>query len=243
MSIFFDYVNSNISGTVGRVLINGSDAFRLSNIIYFTSNDTWNKPSGLRAIMVEVVGGGGGGGGCAATGSGQSAEGGGGGGGGYSKKFILENVLGSSEPVTVGIGGDGGSTGNNPGSAGGASSFGSHLSATGGEGAPGGAATSTFGTGGSGGGGVGSGGDINLNGQRGGYGTVRGNSAGTTGVRMRWNFGGGTVLTPCRYILDSAGLTGNFPGGGASGSSLFVNSSAIPGASGSDGIVIVKEYV
>ena len=100
------------------------------NVNVFTATGTWTKPTGLKYVIVEVIGGGGGGGGVEGD-TGDTANSGGGGGGGYSLKKILASSLGSTETVTVGAGGAGG-TGFSGGTAGGTSSFGSHCSATGG---------------------------------------------------------------------------------------------------------------
>src|SRR4051812_9014265 len=88
----------------------------------FTANGTWNKPAGLRHIIVEVVGGGGAGGGCTSIASGAGC-GSGGGAGGYSRKLILASALSASHPVTVGAAGAAGAAGANAGGNGGTSSF------------------------------------------------------------------------------------------------------------------------
>src|SRR5262245_32598691 len=51
----------------------------LKSVQVFTANGTWTRPSGIRRVIVEVIGGGGAGGGAAATGASQAAVGGGGG--------------------------------------------------------------------------------------------------------------------------------------------------------------------
>lgn len=99
----------------------------------YTSGTTWNKPSGLQYVVVEVQAGGAGG-----TNSGSTNGADGGGSGGYSKKTILAASLGSSETVTVGAAGGAGS----PGATGGNSSFGTHATANGGTSSAGGTAAS-----------------------------------------------------------------------------------------------------
>ena len=113
---------------------------------YIALSQTWTKPSGLKYVVVELVGGGG-------SGTGGS---GGGGGGGYSRKTIPESSLGSTEPVLPG--GGGAAVSGNLQVAGFTSFFGTHLSATGG----------AVGAVGGGTGGIGSGGDINAAGTAGG---------------------------------------------------------------------------
>jgi hypothetical protein len=102
------------------------------------SPHTWNKPTGLKYVVVEVQGGGGTGTNASGTASSDNA-GNGGGSGGYSKKLIAVSSLGSTETVTVGA-------------VGGNSSFGSHCSGNGASGGTAGTAT---------------GGDINITGKAG----------------------------------------------------------------------------
>ena len=95
----------------------------ITSMQVFTSSGTWNKPSGVKYIKVQVVGGGGGG-----SGHGES-----GGAGGYSEEVI--NVTGISS-VSVSVSGQSNGTYyRGAGQNGGGSSFGSYLSASGGYGA------------------------------------------------------------------------------------------------------------
>lgn len=101
----------------------------------FTASDTWNKPVGLVAAKITVVGAGGGGGGAEATGAGEVSGGSGGTCGVVAVSVIPAATLGSSETVTIGAAGSGG-VGASNGSSGGTSSFGAHVSAPGGAGGP-----------------------------------------------------------------------------------------------------------
>jgi len=92
----------------------------------YLSSDTWTKPSGCSYAYVESIGGGGGGAGA------TPGDVGGGGGGGFSFALFKAADLASTEAVTIGAGGAGGSAG--AGSAGGNTTFGSLLTARGGEG-------------------------------------------------------------------------------------------------------------
>lgn len=126
----------------------------------FTSSGTFTVPAGVTACKVTVVGGGGGGRGRVAN---TYFGGHGGGAGGVAIKWITGLTPGNTETVTIGAGGAGGpaaSAGN--GSDGGTTSFGSHCSATGGSGATG---SNNMGYTPSG---NGSGGDINIQGGKGG---------------------------------------------------------------------------
>jgi hypothetical protein len=107
--------------------------------VTFTSSGSFSKASypGLRAVRVKCQGGGGGGGGTYTTAADEAASSGGGGGGAYAERVITEANLATTETVTVGNGGAGGTvvagTGSN-GSIGGTSSFGTWVVAPGGNG-------------------------------------------------------------------------------------------------------------
>lgn len=194
-----------------------------------TVNRHWLKPAGLTFVEVEVVGGGGGGGGA----DNSTAGGGGGGGGGYSKKRVQAASLGSTETVTVGKGGTGGSNTGGNGTAGGTTSFGSHLQATGGglgTGDNSGAAVD------GGAGGVGSSGDVNLGGS-GGTGGIGLTGAGFGGAGGSSFYGGGGG----GRIGSNSGVAGsNYGGGGGGGASN--STTGMVGGNGAQGFVIVTEY-
>lgn len=182
------------------------------------SPHTWTKPTGLKYVVVEVLGGGGGGDGTTGDSYGDAGSA-----GGYSKKLIGTGSLGATETVTVGAAGSGGAPSGE--TAGGTSSFGSHASATGGAAA-------------AGAGGSGSGGDINVTGQTGGEGT---GNAGTSGGIIA-QYGGSSIYgaggkTP---TSGNGGSATGYGAGGGGGSST--NSSDFNGGNGSAGIVIVTEY-
>lgn len=234
------------AGTSGQFLQSGGagapnwrTGYILGSVQTFSASGTWTRPSGCRAIMVELVGGGGGSGGCAASAAGQFGEAGGGGGGGYSRKWIASP--GSSETVTIGAGGTAASAGANNGGTGGTTSFGAHCQATGGTGGSG--ITPAAGTvrGAPGVGGVGSLGDINISGGDGGQGTNAG------GVRISTGYGGSSFFAGQRRQTfasggQNAGSAGYTYGGGASGSSQDASQSAIGGSAGGAGFCIVYEY-
>lgn len=95
----------------------------IQSIQVFTGNSTWNRPTGVRFIKVQVQGAAGGG----------SGHGEGGAAGGYAERFL--DVTGTaSVGITIGGGGDGtwyaGAGGNSGGT-----SFGPFVSASGGHGA------------------------------------------------------------------------------------------------------------
>ena len=210
----------------------------LGTVWNYTASDTWTRPSGLKFVIVEVVGGGGGGGGVDGNTS-ELGVGQGGGGGGYSREKIAVASLGSTETVTVGALGAGGTAGNNAGTAGGTTSFGSHLSATGGFAGAGGASSTGFGFKGiSGTLGVGSGGDINLSGS-GGITAIRydiTNGISGQGGDSFYGLGGIPV-----FNANLAGSAGTGYGAGGSGA-ITIGNVDRAGGNGTAGIVIVHEY-
>ena len=119
--------STSLSGSNNGIFSNGSSltakAYGMQGMQVYTGSSTWNKPSGVRYVKVQVQGGGGGG-----SGHGES-----GGAGGYAEEIINVTSV-SSVSITVGGGGGGtyysGAGGNANGS-----SFGNYCSAAGGRGA------------------------------------------------------------------------------------------------------------
>lgn len=197
----------------------------------------WDAPSGLRALLVELVGAGGGAGGIAATGASTGASSGGGAAGGYVRKLFVGD-LPSRAIITIGTGGPGGTAGNNTGTAGTASSFAADgfttLTGNGG-GASGGSAAVSSGRVGGGLGGTASGGDLNIRGADGGEGNIVGNRGLTTGNA------GYSVLGGARRANSGADGQNGAAGAGGSGAAE-TNSSARAGGTGGDGLCLVTEY-
>jgi hypothetical protein len=213
------------SGQAGKILnTNGTNPAwtaapsdrNISSMQIFTSSSTWNKPTNVRFIHVQVVGGGGGG-----SGHGES-----GGAGGYSERIIdVTNV----SSVSVSVSGEvNGTFYSGPGDNGGSSSFGSFLSASGGYGAN----RNNQHSGGLGG--VGSGGNLNIYGGGGqshhNYSSAGGNS-----------FFGGAVASghPQGGNFAHAHQSHSAPGSG--GSSGYY--SGHRGSNGRPGMVIVTHYL
>lgn len=226
-------------GTSGQVLTSaGSSApiwttlsGSLLRVTTFTSSGTWTKGSGTNYVRVRMVGGGGGGGGCSAF---SGRFGGGGGAGGYCEEFLSTSGV-STATVTIGALGAGGAAGANAGSDGGTTSFGAFCSATGGAG--GGAGDGNGQSGDTTGlGGVGSGGDINSRGGAGGPKGAQGSNTIATGMGGNSMFGGGSVIS---YGSTYAAKSDAYGGGGAGG---WSPGTAMAGADGCAGILIVEEY-
>ena len=193
----------------------------------YTSSDTWTKPTGLKYIIVEVVGGGGGGAGNTTA----NTTSGGGGGGGYSKELLAASALGATETYAVGAAGAAGASSGGTGGTGGTSSFGTSpfLQATGGVGG-------TFDPHTGGAGGVGSSGILNVAGGGGGAG---GNAAtGPAGAGGSSVYGGGA---PGRGSAEAAGIAGGNYGGGGGGA-YNTSGADTAGGAGAAGVVIVTEY-
>ena len=212
-------------------LTNSNAVVRNVKYQYITSSGTYTPSAGIIEAEVEIVGGGGGSG-YINGGGGLYLASGGGGAGGYAKKKFTAAQIGASQTVTIGAGGAGGTSGPQVGGNGGASSFGVLISATGGAGgSPGPNATNSTAQGGIGG--SGSGGDINLNGDAGGYGLA---GAGVGAGQALLGYGGRSMLSS-----NTQTGAGNNYGGGAAGVASLVGA-ATNGNAGASGICIVKEY-
>lgn len=193
-----------------------------SGVQSFSASGTFTVPTGVTQTEVEVWGGGSG-----TFASVAGASSGGGSGGGYSRKRIVGLIPGQQITVTVGAGGGAGAVGSNAPTSGATSSFGTFVSATGGSlnylattASPQNGATPP---------GVGVGGDVNLSG-----------SAGQAGFGNQGGMGGAGAMGGAQNS-GTTGVTGLFPGGGASGAGTGSNgSTAFAGAAGAGGLVVVR---
>jgi hypothetical protein len=213
-------------------------AFTRVNVQTFTGNGTYTPTAGMKSCTVEIVGGGGGGGGSEATGAAQYAAGAGGAGGGYSRETYSAATIGASQTVTIGAGGAAGAASAATAGTGGTTSFGALMSATGGAGGNGGAATGTGNIRVAGNAGVGSGGDINISGQAGGYGIVAYSS-----VVMLSGYGGASYFGYGFRGSQGAPTAGQNYGSGASGRGNLSSLAAAAGAAGAAGFCIVTEFI
>ena len=192
-----------------------------SGVQTFYGSATFTVPAGVTQVEVEVWGAGSG-----SYASLSGAPSGGGAGGGYARKRVAGLYPGQLIPVSVGPGGNAGTTGA-PASAGASSSFGSYVSATGGAlnaqagvGSPGNGGTP---------GGIGVGGDVNSSG-----------SSGGTGFGNTGGLGGGAPLGGAQNS-GTSGVNGTFPGGGAAGAGTGASgTTSYSGAQGANGFVVVR---
>ena len=209
-------------------------AVNAANIVAITKIETvvsvtdlaWTPNAGAYAIEFSIAGGGGGGGPTNIL-VGSAHKGGGGGGGGWCRSLYSETVE-ASYAITVGAGGVGGivGVGGDVGGDGGDTSVVAgalNLQAFGGEGGGGTIA----------GGGTSSGGGLNLKG---------GDSISQSGLitYSGGSMGSGGLVSPTG---DSSGFDGFGPGCGGSGASDSTNTSNQVGGAGTDGVVIITEYL
>jgi|GEM_PF-3198707 len=217
---------------VTAVRLSGGDC--LVQFLTVKSGYQWNRPIGVSAFKVLIVGGGGGGGAggshsgdCSATG-GREGGGGGGGGGGQAIETSVSVASPTLISIAVGGGGSGGSQGS-CGAAGGSGTTGSSssfigVSASGGNGGGGGTSDGAGGTGGS---------TLNSSGT-----TLNGStrlgssdcpSTTTTGC---FAAGGGAGATASATALTDAGTSTN---GGNGGSGYTPSQVSVSGAFGGGG--------
>ena len=222
--------NQNISYNASGVPVDVAlAASGFASMQVFTSSGTWTKPSGIILVKVYVIGGGGGG---AGGNSGPQYGNGGGAGGGAMEVIDVSSV--SSVTVTIGALGAGGTAG--AGSDGGTSSFGSYCSATGGKGGVFNSHNTLTD------GGAGTGGNININGQEGGWADWD-QESGTTyqggpGGNSPFGFGlGGVQGHGSGSNVQCSDANGYGSGGGGGHGSGSNN-----GGEGGVGIVVVEEF-
>ncbi len=177
---------------------------------------TWTKPTGLKAIKVTVVGAGG------AGGPSPGGPSGGGGSGGAAILVIPAPSIPGPVAVTAGPG---------------TNSFGGFCSATaGGAGGPGVGPFSSGGTGG-----LGTGGSINIDGNRGGGGALSptGQNVTGTGAPSIMGTGGASQYGGGSTLLSAIPGTGYGSGGAGV---QRTPTTAAPASTGAPGIVIVEEF-
>lgn len=201
----------------------------------FTASGTYFPSVGLIYCDIECVGGGGGG----SSPSGAATYyviAGGGGAGAYSKRMATAGQIGTSQVVTIGVGGNGGASAGAIGAIGGDTSVGSLCIAKGAA-----AATSSLapGKGGPITGGVG---DVVVPGQngRGGGNETVSTGAWNTGAGGSGPFGAGAPDSAWAGTAVIGAAAAGYGAGGAGGSVQGTNAAA--GGNGTPGLVVITEY-
>ncbi len=209
----------------------------------YTGGATFTKPPGYQRIIAEAQGAGGGGGsGCRhALSTSDKPGGGGGGGGGRGIRDMAASIVGTTETITVGLGGAGGTavttngTDGNSGIAGGDSSFGSLIVGKGGSAGAGGEIGS-FGNGGAGGSAGGAETAIVATAGIDFRGAGASNSSALDGLRAYYGGGSGGKSHPTSGVASGGGGSSlrGAAGGGAGGGDTSANNLtvAVPGAGG-----------
>lgn len=202
--------------------------------LYFFSNTTYTTSTGVKSLLVELIGAGGGGAGGVASAS-NAAAGGGGGAGAYISYAVTSPA--SSYSVTIGSGGSGG-VGAANGSNGTNTVFGGTITAGGGNGGifMAGGNSPAFSLGGAGGTATG-GGDVLTSG-----------AAGEMGIRLSGTVAASGAGANATYAGGSQGLTsqgsGLPPAGYGSGGAgaLSTSATSVTGGSGANGMMIITEF-
>lgn len=231
----------------GFVSIIGGAAVTTVNVQRVTATGayTYTPTSGMKYVIVELVGGGGGGGGSAAAGAGNDAVGGGGGSGAYAKFLLTAAQVGASKSGSIGTGGAGG-VGGASGTNGGNTTLvtASTWTASGGIGGStsGAGVTATAAGGASGTVTAGTGTQIEENGADGGSGgavTIYGLS-GAGGANP---LGLGGMPSPIVVATATNGNGGGRGGGGSGSVTLGNTASTGTGGAGGNGMAIFTEFI
>lgn len=214
---------------------------RFLGVRTFTASGTYVPTVGMKNVLVKVVGGGGGSAGLGATAAAQYATVGGGASGSYAEAWLSSTTVGSSQIVTVGVGGVGGLIAANAGG-GGSSSLGSLLSAPGGGGSIWIDVTSAPGSG------LYTGGYPGLPGKGGNIINMAG-AAGSPGISINAStlagHGGNSPLGSGGFGSSAQGAIASPGTGFGAGAGAIANAPSQhgrPGAAGAPGAVIIFEY-
>ena len=225
------FIGSNIAGLIGGSVIIKKQSF--------TASGTYTPSAGMICATIECVGGGGGGG-AAPTVASTTLSGSGGAGGNYARKLVTAADIGASKAVTVGSGGAGGVQGTSNGGAGTATSVGALCVANGGNGGSNSQTTTPWVNAPGSAGSAGTG-DLLVNGEPGGYGSVSPSatvvpSGRGGGSGLLFGAGAGSAFS----ITTAVGFAGGSYGGAGSGGHA-VTSNANGGA-GASGVVFITEF-
>jgi hypothetical protein len=239
--------NRTITFPDANITLSDSPTFNEIVVQTFTSNGTYTPTAGMVYAIVEVQAGGGGGGGVVATAVNENCIASGGGGGAYSKGSFSAATIGASKAVTIGAAGTAGANTGTNGGNGGNSSLGALIVCTGGVGGLGNAsAIDGFLSPGGAGGVVSTPGNmVAIAGQRGdtGFGILD-DGIGGNGGNSQLGFGGTARGAPGNATpYAHTGDIGTGDGAGGSGGISLGGGGASAGTAGTQGIIIVTEFV
>jgi hypothetical protein len=229
------------SGNTLTISSSGGAGFSAVNIQTFTASGTYTPTTNMQYCVVEVIGGGGGAGGAPASGVDQFSLGGSGSGGEYARGVFTATTIGASQTVTIGAGGTGGTGA--VGSGGNTTSLGTLITCVGGAGGNIiGPSTSNELLGIAGGTG-GTGGNFRMPGDS----TCPINAFFYIGVGgfASYSNGGDSFYGSGGIFSNISGPGGNGTGYGAGGGGVINSPStaASTGGNGTNGLVIVTEYI
>lgn len=230
-------LNSTSGTTVIGSIANSNAAYTYVGEQAFTASGTYTPTTGIRAVIIHVLGAGGGGGGVS-TATTCIGVGGGGGSGNYGQKFIAAASI-TGGAVTVGAAGTAGTTAGSTGGTGGASSViinSTTFTANGGVGGAGQACGTTAAVTVGGSPNTGSSTFDFLTGENGGTGVRLSSTVAVSGAGGSSPYGAGGGAA----VGGGAGVAGS--GKGAGGAGGAVASSSTTGGAGTIGEVIVDEY-
>lgn len=215
-------------------------------IVTITSSQTWNVPNGVTSLIIQAWGGGGGGQRGVGTADGGSS---GGGGGGGEYRSSVENSLGATLTISVGVGGSMGSNGGDTSVTGGDKNVTAKGGGAGGIGATGAGIGGTGGTGQVGYSGGNGYKGVNFNAGQSGPGGGGGSSAGySANGNAATSISGATAPSGggnggSKGSAGGTGETGSIPGGGGGGGDARTTSPyAGNGGAGGSGQVIITYY-
>lgn len=234
------------SGTFLRGDATFQDVVTSISIQVISASGTYTPTAGMKFVLIILIGAGAGGGGADSTDGGSGMGGAGGGAGATCIALMSAATIGSSQSVTIGTKGTGGSASGGIGTAGGNSTLGSLLEAAGG--APGNGAAGSGATSRSvpGAGGLATGGDLNVAGGSGDYGggVSSGYSRGGRGGGSLFGDGGyGAVAGDSQKTAGGDGAGYGSGGGGAADTNTSGSGDGVVGGDGADGVMFALEFI
>lgn len=220
--------NNNSTKVATTAYVDSSGFIKVINKQFFSTpgSATYTPSPGMVYCITEQIAGGGGGG---STNASSGATSGGGGAGEYGKNWFPASSIGSSQPITIGAGGAGGTNGGG-GSAGGNTVFGGTITVGGSGGSAVGSTDSEGGNGGGGGNSM-----LSIPGAPGGLGfCITGSGFSGAGASSIWGAGGKSRGSGANTGYPASGY-----GAGGGGTVVAIGGT---GGAGSPGLIVVTEF-